>query len=70
MAVLHQDLLSVIVYSRTAINRAADALYQPPPSHHRKGKGGKGRKTYKLNIKTALLIILIMLIMLIIREIM
>jgi len=24
----------------------------PPPSHQRKGKGGKGRETYKLNIKS------------------
>jgi len=32
-------------------------------------KGGKGRETYKLNIKTALLITLIMLIKLMVREI-
>jgi len=29
-----------------------DALYEPPPSHQRKGKGGKWRETYKLNIKS------------------
>jgi len=36
---------------------------------HGKGKGGKGRKTYNLNIKTALLITLIIPIILTIREI-
>jgi len=29
-----------------------DVLYQPPPFHQRKGEGGKGRKTDKLNIKS------------------
>jgi len=39
---------------------------KPRPLHQGKEKGGKGRETYKLEIKTALLIILIILI---IREI-
>jgi len=28
-----------------------DALYELPPSHQRKGKGGKGRETYKMNTR-------------------
>jgi len=44
------------------------AINPCPPTRGRE-KGGKGTETYRLNIKTALLITLIILIKLIIREI-
>ena len=47
----------VTVQCRAAINRVADARYWPPrPPTRGRNKGGKGRETYKWNIKTALLI--------------